>query len=360
MRRWLWVLVLGVWGGAWGQEVAPTEGGLMTLRVYQDLVQIPVLVLRSDLRTMAPVTAGEFALSIDSGPLFRPTHVRREGDDAISLAVMIDLNGVDRELLKGAEDAVAAMVPAGLNARDHLSVYTLDCALTRSSDDQPADAAELRLAVERGLKPWRERGRTKLPCAKPLGLFDALGYVSGKLAEVPGRRVIVLLSKGADHGSAATWREVVVKAHTGSVAVVGLRLNDDIDMAADAVRPVRGFGMGPDTRGPVAEDPLNMLCQLSGGVLTSQATAKRVATRLREIPAMLRERYIVEFPRPHNGTAGTHGLEVTIAKQPLAYIRSAGITFPIADAALANDPTVMKNDPTKTPEEGKRRILKPK
>src|SRR5271170_3126668 len=53
-----------------------------TLHVYENLLQVPVLVLWSNRdRLQKPISAERFSVSVDAGPWFRATHVRREGDD---------------------------------------------------------------------------------------------------------------------------------------------------------------------------------------------------------------------------------------------------------------------------------------
>jgi hypothetical protein len=47
---------------------------------------------------------------------------------------------------------------------------------------------------------------------------------------------------------------------------------------------------------------------------------------------------------------------VTIDKSD-AFIRSSGITVPIADPAVLADPMTVPSDPSRTPEYGSRRIL---
>ena len=71
---------------------------------------------------------------------------------------------------------------------------------------------------------------------------------------------------------------------------------------------------------------------------------------------MLRERYIVEFPRPTNGKVGMHGLQVRIDKGNY-FIRSTGITFPLMDPAVLADPTTVVSDPSKAPTMGSRHPL---
>jgi hypothetical protein len=85
---------------------------------------------------------------------------------------------------------------------------------------------------------------------------------------------------------------------------------------------------------------------------------------LKDFVAMLRERYIVEFPRPTKSLPGGHAealpgehdMEVRIAKGKY-FIRPAGISVPIPDAAVLADPATVPSDPSLTPQPGTRKPL---
>jgi len=81
-----------------------------------------------------------------------------------------------------------------------------------------------------------------------------------------------------------------------------------------------------------------------------------VEKKLPQFVAMVRGRYIVEFPRPYNSTRGRHELVVTIDKSK-AFIRPTGISVPVADAKEMEDPTTVHSDPSLAPEVGDRHLL---
>src|ERR1700690_3084897 len=85
-RAVVWVCVALGWNGmgAAAQDEAPT------LHVYTNLVQVPTLVLNRNGRPPAPIAEDRFFVSVDGGPKFRVTHARLEGDDPISLAIVLD------------------------------------------------------------------------------------------------------------------------------------------------------------------------------------------------------------------------------------------------------------------------------
>src|SRR5580698_649301 len=70
---------------------APKAGNpaMPTLHVYVNLEQVPTLVLSSKLTQIKNIDPSALRLSVNSGPLFKPTHVRLEGDDPISLATLV-------------------------------------------------------------------------------------------------------------------------------------------------------------------------------------------------------------------------------------------------------------------------------
>jgi len=60
----------------YGQSAPP-----LTFHAYANLLQIPVLVLSPSFKPLPLLSGSRFAISLDAGPRFRPTHVRLEGDD---------------------------------------------------------------------------------------------------------------------------------------------------------------------------------------------------------------------------------------------------------------------------------------
>jgi hypothetical protein len=320
------------------------DGATPTLHVYENTIQIPVLVLGANREPTAPIAGSRFRVSLDDGPKFRATHVRLEGDDPISLAILLDVGGSGKELMPKIGEAIAGLAPLSLTLRDHVSIYALDCALIRSSDDVPAEQGKLKRAVDAALQSWTNRGGGKhgAGCRQTVHLWDALTYVTYVLHGLPGRRVILVVSEGNDKGSKHSWNALRTYAQASGVAIFGL------SYVPEEPGRLHFLDVG-------YESPFNSVCELSGGMLLT-ASRRTVGAVLKRFTTLLRERYIVEFPRPYHSTAGEHGLVVTIDKSD-AFIRSAGIAVPMADPAVLADPMTVPADPSRTPEYGKRRIL---
>jgi hypothetical protein len=316
----------------YGQNPPP-----MTLHAYANLLQIPVLVLSPWLEPLPPISASKFAISLDAGPKFRPTHVRLEGEDPIALSILLDVGDSDAQLMRDIDDVVAGLSPAFLRRGDRVSIYALDCTLTRSLYNVPADAAQLRDGVDTALRSWNGRGQRKQAgCKKAVHLWDALALMTENLSSLPGRRVILAVTDGHDRGSSNNWNELRRYAAASAVAI---------------------FGMGPHELLPSSENVFDLVCGMTGGVVLT--TDKRKIPRdLEKFTDMLRARYILEFPRTDSAPAGPHSIDVTI-RNSNAVIRSTGISVPITDPRILADPTTVPSDPSHAPQLGNRRILKP-
>jgi hypothetical protein len=311
-----------------------------TLHVYTNLVQIPTLVLGNDRKPMARIDEQRFFVSLDGGRRLRATHARLEGDDPISVTILLDLSQSDPGVMLGADQAIASLAPLSLHAKDEVSIYALDCQLIRPTDQGATDAATLKQQVDLVLRQSQSRDRsdTKQRCQNPSNLWDSLVTIVQALSMQRGRRVILAVTDGVDRGSRNSWNALRDFAQTRSVAIFGL------------VQP----GNLRDTQN---EAPFNDLCQLSGGILLP-TPAKDLGKQLAWAVTLIRGRYIVEFPRPVTTVGGHYSMDITISRRR-AFIRAAGAEFPTDDPAILNDPSTVPPDLSRTPQLGNRKILTP-
>ncbi len=359
-----WLLLWGLFfrgAGAVSAEAqdepkAVVDGGVPTLRVYTNLLQIPTLVLGLNHELIQkPIGESRFSVSIDEGPWFRATHVRQAGEDPIELSILLDTSGDMAALMPKIGDALSELARSSLRPRDRVSVYVLDCSLIRSLYDAPADSGSIKKATDTALESWMFRKKHKESCDQNLHLWDGLAYVEMDMAKLPGRRVILAMTDGQDKGSKHTPDEVTNFAQETGTAIFGL---DYAPMSVVGIPTMsrHGAGMyvpgGGGVRG--GQDELIRVSELSGGVVTTTSDTRSLGLSLREFVTMLRERYIVEFPRPSNSTAGSHFMQVRVANANY-FIRSSGILFPIPDPTLAADPATIQSGPSRAPEQGTRK-----
>ena len=319
------------------QDAIPQNQPIHTLHVYANLMQIPVLVLSSYRAPMAPIATSKFFVSIDSGPRFRPTHVRLEGDDPISLSILLDARESDEDLLPKIDTAIADLASVSLQPHDRVSLYALDCSLAQSLNGASAGQDALKRAVDLALQDWTylRKNRHAPRCKPSMHLWDALTLIIQDTYQIPGRHVILAVTDGGDRGSKATWEQVRFLAQETGVAIFGLTY----DTVGAGLFQNRSY-----------ENDFNSMCELSGGMVLT--TTRRDEERtLKRFISMIRGRYIVEFPRPSSSTPGRHDFLVTIDKSA-PFIRPAGISVPIADPAVLADPTTVRPSASLEPVEG--------
>jgi len=242
-------------------------------------------------------------------------------------------------------DAIARLAPLSLHPKDRVSIYALDCSLVQSLNDVPAENGQLKLGVAKALESWTLRRQNKQDCQQSIHLWDALAHITGDMSKLPGRRVILAISDGHDKGSGHTWNETRGLAENRGVAVFGLSYISQYAKSAN-----HSFLRWS------SEDPFHALCELSGGVVFLSNT-KSLGEALKAFAITVRERYIVEFPRPAHATPGVHVKEVKIANSN-DFIRPAGISVPLPDPAVMADPTTVSSGPEQTPDMGTRAPMK--
>lgn len=329
------------------EEGAPAGVPITTLRAFADLIQVPVVVVDDRFRPIKEVEAQRFLISLDSGPEFHPQRVRVEGDDPISLSVLVDVRGLSAAMLQRVADGVSELARNELHPGDHMTVYGLDCGTMRSLRDAERAAGLLRDSVGMVLREGPD-GNMEKPraCSQKKALWDAISLVLAGMTEAKGRRVALVVSDGYDEGSKRSWAAVTTTAQAESIAVFGVTPFPDSN-AIDVFRKSVGE---PEAR-------FRLLCDLSGG-LVLHSDARSLSRRMGEAMEVVRARYILEFARPRQDTPGKHDFQVTVAKMQ-GLVHPSGVSVTLPDPAVMKDPLTIPRDTRDAPEMGKRKILKP-
>ena len=320
--------------------VAQEEQGIPTLRVYADLVQLPTLVLNLNRQPIRSLGQRKFVVRIDGGPPLHLTHVRLEGDDPIALSVLLDIKAIPAEELAKLPGALAGLAPKSLHPVDEVSVYTLDCQLMRTAAEGPTTPEGLQKAATVALNTSQgsEKPRSKESCRDRWTLLDAVSSATRRLAQQPGRRVILLVTNGAGADSQPAWEAVRQLAQMSGVAIFAMVPTDH------GLVPVQNSRSGAvlEWRPTDAIKDLNTLCETSGGMILN-SSPRSLDAQLRNFISLLRGRYILEFRRPATA-AGMHNLNVSIEKMP-AFIRPSGSSFPLPDPELEKNPMSPPDQP---------------
>lgn len=334
---WSSVLLASLCCGA-QQEQTP----VFTLKVYANLVQVPTLVLDHDRQPMPRINFQRFQVSLDSGRQFAPTHVRMEGEDPLSLAILIDVGGKERNgLVAGLADATAEMAKKELHPQDRVSIYFLSCNLLRTVHEVQPLPGLLSGSIEGGLQSPK-LGKTSAgePCGTKVYLWAAMTSVIKDISGASGRRAMLVISNGRDDGSVVSWPRLHEYAGYEGVALFGLS-----ETAAAS------YAWQSDHT-----DAFRSLCESTGGIVM-QVDKRDVQRRLQQWIQLLRGRYVVEFPRPQAISSGQHDIVVSIKKDGYAFTSIAGVSVSLPDPKITEDPNYVPSDEGSDIPVGKRRPL---
>ncbi len=313
-----------------------------TLHLHQDLIQIPVLVLDQSRRPRSGLKPSDFAIQLDSGPIFHPRSTHIQADDPLSVILLLDAaTPAQRAFLDAVQKHLATLPATLFRPQDRLSVFAFDCNFIASARGRPASSALLQHAVTNALADPALHAQPHQPCPTPLSLWDAVTGATALSNATPGRRVLFIFSPGKDGSgkkhSTHTWEAARRYAATQGFTLLGIR----------DVEGVLG----------TTEDPFSLLCGGTGGT-DVYVTSLKIDESLRYLFDIIRKRYIIEFPLAANGTAGLHHIEVTLADRSLT-VRTGGDSTPLLDPSTLNDPTITPDAPTR-PTFGTRKPLDPK
>jgi len=330
-----------------------TPDSTYTLHAYTDLLQVPTLVLTPLHGNYVGLTPDNFTLSLGQGPTFHPASVRREGNDSITLAVLFDLTTDNISMFTSFAKAMSKLPSGLLSPRDYISVYAYDCELVRTTEDKPATSDELRASMQKVLTDGKEKARNGAPqsCWSEKRLYDVIATVAQDIGDSPGRRVILVVSDGADrHSVNNNWSTVDRYAGSRSITIFGIRPGQEHKEIGlyDPFSEPGAHGWWTMTEA----DPFGMLCGSSGGVvLVAGKGTGAMSGQVQRVMTMLRNRYILEFPRPVNGGPGLYPIKVMI-DDPKAIIRPAGVAFPPRDRDPQLPEGTLPQDESKMPVAG--------
>jgi hypothetical protein len=316
----------------------PPEDGATTytLHVYSRLVEIPTLVLSPSLQPLPPIDPHNFNLSIDSGPLFRPNRVRLEGDDPITLAILLDVSGDQSSLLPAFSQSLSAWATTSLRPQDHVSIYAIDCDLIKTIVDEPPNPTVLQRGLDAAItSPLTCGNKMHGTCGDSILLWDSMAVVMQQLSQLPGRRVLLVVSNGYDGRSTVKPDSLRTEVTRDAVTIFAITARRSL---------IYPWGRSIDS-----------ICQNSGGLLLVSSPG-RLPQLLNHFIDLLRKRYVLSFYMPVEPAPGTHIIHVTIDDtNAFAFIRPSGISVPLPDPT----PTDIPSEAPYTPAPGTAPPLQP-
>ncbi len=281
-----------------------------------------MLVVDHEHRPVDDFTADKFRVKAGTAPAFAPLSMRKQQNDPISLSILIDASRDSFHDLHEIGESLAAITASAFLPTDRISVYALDCALTRCLLSAPPDAAVLQKAVNDATSaPALHNGKTSSACGKTVRLWDYVADAINTLSHQPGRRVLILISPGQDAASKYDWITVQQYAFDQGVAIFGLRDQRQADAdtyTTQGLSVTRGNGAGntiTPTLAPRNAQTLELLCANSGG-LTLSANPQFRKDAIADLLFLVRSRMILTLPAASIASP-VHAVKVTLPPHAL-------------------------------------------
>ena len=328
-----------------------------TLHAYEDLLQLPTLVLNSAGTSYEGLTAAQFTLQLDGGPPFHPRHIRLQGDDPLQVALVFDTGqkGI-LPLAQMLEEIAPAKLKTWLSPADNLSVYALDCHLIRSGNSLPYSAARLQESLARALAAADLHEQTTgAACGAKRRLWDSVAVVISQLSQLPGRRLVLIVSDGLDDTSQMSWTTLAHYAGRFNTTLMGLRVLQRDSRSSDLSQRLPSFTPATERLVREDEDVFGLLCGETGGIVLC-VNDRTMHRQMNSTIKLIHQRYILEFSRPRNGIAGLYHVDVSIPDRH-AVVLAAGIGFPPRNPGQDTGPGNIPSDPARAPQLGDRKIL---
>jgi hypothetical protein len=300
-----------------------------------DSLELPVLAVDHQHQPVSDIHLEQLRVKAGTGAAFAPTAMRKEGDDPISLAILIDASRDSWHDLHEVGDDLATLAGSELLPNDRVTLYAADCTMARSLRAMPPDAAVLRKAVADALdSPNLHGGKRGSACGKTVHLWDDAAVAIAALSHEPGRRVLLLISSGADGGSKYDAETVRQFAFDKGVAIFALRdqRQTDADLySAGALSVSHNMGLSSITPqvAPRQATALELLCANDGGVALITTNIFR-KDALASILNMVRNRFILTIPKDAYRPGESHSVKITDGALSPYFLSATGASEPLA------------------------------
>ncbi len=225
----------------------------------------------------------------------------RRTSQPLSVALLVDTSASTAAKLKQGIASVMRFLRALLregNPADRVMLYSFN-------DDVILESGLTRRLnrIEKKLK--------RLKGASGTSLYDALFFASRALERRPGRRVIIVVSDGADTTSVKSYRDALRMAHDADAVIYGIAI---VPVTNDPGRHIAG------------ENAMKSLCRATGGRVIAAALEEGLDEAFASILRDLRTQYLIGY-YPRNVPYATdpfHRIEVRLRRGDLRVITRTG------------------------------------
>jgi VWFA-related protein len=246
----------------------PGQGSAITVEV--DLVNVYFTVSNDKGRLIPDLDRDSFAV-FEDGAAQSVTNFSREAGGPLRIVLLIDTSGSVWDKLSFSKKTAVEFLRATLQSgRDQASVFSFDYDVDLRQDFTN-DASLLEAAV------------MKLYAGGGTRMHDALYFViNEKFRGVDGRKVIVLITDGADQSSRRSSMDVVRLAQRNDVSIYSISVN--------------GLGFRAQGRASDGSDRiLETLAAETGGAAFFPTKLKKLGSSFKRIADELRSQYTIAY-----------------------------------------------------------------
>ncbi len=296
-----------------------------TLHLRTDLIEVPVLALRPPFRFVDGLLRSNFIISLDGGQSFHPSFVHTQGSESADFAILVDAKTHDLGILSSSlQSASSRWLEDLISPNDQLSLYITGCHLIHALDESSLVLRNAPDAIIHATSVITLQSAVKGgDSCRPPAMEEVLTAVMAKMKETTKWKVLLLVVNATRQLDTNIMQHIEIVAAAYRVSLFVVRYVDDSFVSKNAYSDNEGF---------------NVLSASLGGI-SLVASKSDLATVTDLIFKDVRKRYIISFPRPVNGTAGTHSLQVTSTVRGVKVVSSAASAPPLSQETCDSDQT---------------------
>ncbi len=286
-----------------------------TFRAQSKVVQVPVVVIGKDGRTVDDLTVGDFRV-LDNGvpqPAIMDDFI--SGLAPISVAIAIQSSGTSKLALAKIRQVGSMIQPLVTGTKGKAAVVTFDKEITWIQEFT-RESGKISGAVK-SLKAGEAGGAR---------MFDTIAQVADRMQPRPGRRVLLLISEDRDRGSETKYQQAMEAVEREGIQVFGAHYSS---YAMSWISKPEDF---PD-QGELNEiffsqlarlataNPVRALALATGGSDFPFLRERGIEDAIQRLGSEVHSQYILSFPQ-RGDAAGLHKIDVSVPNRPELKIRS--------------------------------------
>jgi len=265
-----------------------------TIKLRADLVSVVATVVDSRGRFVDGLKLEDFELTEDDKPQ-QIASLSREGSVPLRLALLIDTSTSVRPRLKFEQGAASRFLKELVRPADRVALFSFN---TEVNLEQELTGQVDKLIA--AIKELKSRGATALYTA----VYTAAEYLNA----ADGRRVIVILSDGADTVSDISLQTALRKAQESDCVIYAIYAGGRVTSA--------------NLRDPGAEQALIALSTQTGGAAFFPDELEDLNEIFEQLAAELRAQYVLGFYSSNDARDGSYRYLVLRVKQPGVTVRA--------------------------------------